>query len=805
MENINYGIDLGTTNSGIARFVEGKIQIIKNPVGLKDTIPSVVAYKNERILIGEKARELLNNKKANVYAGFKRYMGTDYEFQHNSTTLSATDLSATLLSELKNYTQVDGLDAVVITIPAAFNTMQSNATKKAGEMAGFEQVVLLQEPIAACLAYANANQLDIESQKKWLVYDLGGGTFDCALVKIDNRELKVVDHKGNNYLGGIDLDQAILKDFVLPKIQEQVKLDLTSKEYQTLKHALLYQIEEVKKTLSIQNEAWFEIEDDDLNISLDFKITRADLQRFVTPIYEETEQLMLDLLQENNLSFNEIERIILVGGTTYIPQIRASLKANTQCLIDTSMDPTTAIIQGAAYFAGTKPKTTEQDEEVPFEKIEVNLAYEPTSQDEEELIALKTLSSFKGYLRITRTNGGYDSGLTKFKNEDQVLVPLIPRERNLFNISLLDKKQRTCFSKDIEITQGLYLISDQTLPADICLELDDNGQTYLEAIFTKNSALPIQKTVYKTFSKTVEPGSDDAIIINILEGSNASLPASNLCIGRISISGKDLNTHVIKGTDIEIQFLISESRDLNVEVHIPSIDLTLTETFEPDKNIVDPQQIKLDLEKATAKINHEIAFFNKKEDYESSLALQKLLSEVSHLKKLGEGLELNWHQADEKKRSLFKVLDSKIKSRHIQKELNEYQQQKTTVLAKLEEATQEQKEQVQQCLSQEKQILNSGNARAIQSHAKKLKSISLAIFYSKAENFVLLFMRLKNYTPDKFKDYSTIPSIIEDGNKALEHNNYLVVKNCVYLMSQELKSDKSSSAEDFLGGITGIK
>lgn len=159
MENhINFGIDLGTTNSGIGKYENGRVQVLKNPVGLREILPSVVSFYRGRTLVGDKAREQYLTNTGNVFSAFKRKMGTTETYNVNQQgeerVISPVDLSAYVLKELRNYVTGADIPAAVITIPASFDTIQSNATKQAGYLAGFKEVVLLQEPIAACLAYA---------------------------------------------------------------------------------------------------------------------------------------------------------------------------------------------------------------------------------------------------------------------------------------------------------------------------------------------------------------------------------------------------------------------------------------------------------------------------------------------------------------------------------------------------------------------------------------------------------------------------------------------------------------------------
>src|SRR5690606_10313270 len=163
-----------------------------------------------------------------VVAAFKRKMGTAETFPIEvlGRSVSPVELSAHVLKELKGFVQTgERLETAVITIPASFDTIQSNATKEAGHEAGFRQVVLLQAPLAASLAYANkAKAVDL-SDGQWLVYDLGGGTFDVALLRTQGGEMKVLDHEGDNYLGGTDFDRMIVEELVFPRLQEAGAFD----------------------------------------------------------------------------------------------------------------------------------------------------------------------------------------------------------------------------------------------------------------------------------------------------------------------------------------------------------------------------------------------------------------------------------------------------------------------------------------------------------------------------------------------------------------------------------------------------
>ena len=275
-------------------------------------------------------------------------------------------LSSQVLKELKNFVHTGELmPAAVITIPASFDTVQSNATKKAGYEAGFREVFLLQEPIAASLAFFNESKQDIPEKGNWLVYDLGGGTFDVALVSVRNGELKVTDHEGNNFLGGVDFDALLIEQLIVPRIvaltgdasiEEQMRN--RNGQLEKLFYILLYKAEEAKKELSIQEETEIEfcLPGDEREITV--RIRREDLNRILHEKILATTELIRSMLRINKLEAAEVNQVIMVGGSTFIPYVRELVAAETGIPLAFGADPTTAVAVGAAYYAGSKPMAT---------------------------------------------------------------------------------------------------------------------------------------------------------------------------------------------------------------------------------------------------------------------------------------------------------------------------------------------------------------------------------------------------------------------------------------------------------------
>ena len=538
---INIGIDLGTTNSAIAKFVKGEVEVFKNPLQTgSETLPSVVYYKKDKVVVGTNARTYFERDGKNVFGTFKRKMGTTESFKVKSINQSKTpiELSAEVLKELKGFVHSgEIIEAAVITIPASFDVIQSNATKEAGYLAGFKQVILLQEPIAASLAYANKHkERDLENGQ-WLVYDLGGGTFDVALIKIKDGEMKVLDHEGDNFLGGADFDNLIIEKIVIPHLNKDFQfsdlendLKSASGKFNNVYYRLIKLAEDAKISLSARTSAEIEVrdmkDDNDEEIDISIDITRSEFEGIVKEYIDNTLDMIKKILVRNSLKPSDIQFTLMVGGSTYMPYVRKRVEEILQIPINCDIDPTTAIAIGAAYYAGTKEKNYDQDNKKKSASgIKVRLAYQKTSQEEEEILAGRIEGNIEGlFYQITREDKGYDSGRKTLINRISEDLPLVKNSYNFFRITILDGQSNIVEtdSELIGIVQGKYNVAGQPLPHDICLEIDsdpemESNSTKLDLFFQKNTILPQKRTKSYPLRKTIIKGGNEKIIINVLE------------------------------------------------------------------------------------------------------------------------------------------------------------------------------------------------------------------------------------------------------------------------------------------------
>ncbi|QMW06220.1 Hsp70 family protein [Spirosoma foliorum] len=802
MQTINFGIDLGTTNSLIARFTGTQADVFKNPIGLKETLPSCVAFRKERVFVGDKAREWLLKDPLNVFSSFKRKMGTSetYRIQSRNEEISPIELSALVLKELKNFIHTGDIpQSIVVTIPASFDTIQSNATKQAGLDAGFQEVVLLQEPIAASLAYFNKYTTEKEAGK-WLVYDLGGGTFDVALIGIEDNEMRVLDHQGDNYLGGLDFDHSLVVDVLLPElIQQTGQTDLASQvltrnsRYEKLYYILLLKAEEAKKELSTRStteiELTFEGEDGD-ELDIVIPVGRETFNAIIRDRIDATIEMLETIMVRNNLNADDITEIVLIGGSTYIPYVRATLAERTGLPINTEADPTTAVAVGAAYFAGNTPSRQVSppiDQEANLaSSLRIQTGYSKTTKDLEEYISANVINFHDGlFYRITRSDGGFDTTLRPLTPRFGEFVTLLPNRINTFTISLFDAFNNpvSAHVEPVSITHGLFSLYGQPLPEDICLEVDDlhNNATRCELVFSRNSVLPLTKTIYREISRTIRKGSDEVLIINLLEGDATQHPSTNKNIGVIEVRATDLPADLIKGSDVELKIDMSESRDVTVSIHLGMTDQQFDEVFSPTQRYVSLTKLRDELTELRTQLELDLDKALHNEDYEAAARLQELTDRTRKLQEQAKTLQTTSltdekYQLDEAKRKLARQLyaNGPVSNRVLRtKELYYNLVESLQYWADtLQELSPKLRAEIQQLKADEPEAMRGNNFFRVEGHYAKCRRIyNNAVLYTPTL-LVHFFHLYANQTPDEFTDYQRAQAEIKRGEKALDRQNY---------------------------------
>ncbi|RWR15168.1 molecular chaperone DnaK [Siminovitchia fortis] len=345
------GIDLGTTNSCVAVLEGGEPKVIPNPEGNR-TSPSVIAFKNGEIQVGEVAkRQAITNP--NTVISIKRHMGTDYTEEIEGKKYTPQELSAMILQYLKSYAEDylgEKVEKAVITVPAYFNDSQRQATKDAGRIAGLEVERIINEPTAAALAYGLEKT---DEDQTILVYDLGGGTFDVSILELGDGVFEVLATAGDNRLGGDDFDQVII-DYLVQEFKKDNGIDLSQDKMalQRLKDAA----EKAKKDLSgvtqTQISLPFITAGESGPLHLEVTLTRAKFEEMSSGLVEKTMAPTRQAIKDSGKTASEIDKVILVGGSTRIPAVQEAIRKETGKDPHKGVNPDEVVAMGAAIQGG---------------------------------------------------------------------------------------------------------------------------------------------------------------------------------------------------------------------------------------------------------------------------------------------------------------------------------------------------------------------------------------------------------------------------------------------------------------------
>lgn len=667
---IDYGIDLGTTNSAIARMENGEA-VIKKTDTQKDIMPSCVYFnKKKSLVVGDAAANALRSDKlralkslkadTNAFIEFKRTMGTDKKYfsSNMGQEFTSEDLSAEVLRKLKSVVTDEEIKSIVITIPAKFTINQKDATSRAAKLAGFEHCELLQEPNAASMAYG----LGASSKDGiWLVFDFGGGTFDAALLKVEDGIMKVIDTEGDNYLGGKNIDFAIVDEILIPHLSknyaiESFQIQEDKKEY--FREALKCFAEEAKIQLSfadsvdvLSNLDDFPQDDKGVEIELDMKITQEILKPVITPLFQKSINICVELLKRNNLSGKNLGALILVGGPTHSPILRAMLKEQITDEVKTGVDPMTVVAKGAALYASTinvSESIIEQSRDKT--KIQLALGYEPTTVEMEEFVTIKIIKEKtegnipdKVFAEIVRADKAWASGKTAIDETGEVIeTKLNSGKANSFSVHLYNEQGDLlpCEPNEFTIIQGSK-IGSATLPYHLAIGIKSSSSGKDDVVIKcikgleKNQSQPATGVArdLKT-QKDLRPGlKTDFIKIPIYEAeydADGSKAIYNQHVFSALISGEDLPQLLPSGSNVDLTIKVNNEQ-ITLIAYFPLLDYSHEVTYQKE----DQGQIDaVDLETEIAKAKQNLTLIKNEGQATNKQEVDDVYSEISELEKL---------------------------------------------------------------------------------------------------------------------------------------------------------------------------
>lgn len=585
-KTIDYGIDLGTTNSCIARWEDGAIKVFQNNDHMNVTPSAVHILKTGRVIVGRRGYSALITDPENVAVEFKRWMGQKDRkiFPATQRELSAEELSAEILKSLREDVRRQTgteVSTAVITVPAAFGALQCAATARAAELAGLVEAPLIQEPIAAAIGYGarpgSANQ-------RWLVFDFGGGTLDIAVVSTREGRLNILEHRGNNLLGGKDIDRSIVEQIILPALESTY--DLTASGPKSARNTLLPRLrikaEESKIDLSSDSQvviSLFDLGKDDSGSEIEMEVpfSRSQLEAIMEPIFEKSFILAQEALAGARISGKDLDRILLVGGPTQSPYLRSMITARLGAPIDFSADPMTVVGRGAAIYASTLERVQKTATTTKMDCLHLKLAYEPVSAELQTIVAGRVVEPIPAIeIKLDAEGGLWTSGWMLLKNGlFETPVSLKEGDITTFWVYARDGQGRLVETDmpEFKVRHGL-VPSAPPLPHTLSVEiLNAGGNPVLDPIFSKGTPLPTEKTVkYRAMHALIPNKPDSDLAIKLWEGEFLNDPDTNEWVGNVLLSHDGVRRSVPEGSEIEVTIKVNASRLISVEAFVPHLN-----------------------------------------------------------------------------------------------------------------------------------------------------------------------------------------------------------------------------------------
>ena len=589
------GIDLGTTNSAICSYDGKNVRIWKSPEQNDVTPSAIYVDKRGNKYYGSKAYNQAPYNPNNSATLFKRFMGTStkIELEASNLTLTPEECSAEILKVLYGYLpeeiRNDPETATVITVPAAFNQMKKDATLQAAKLAGIGKVALMQEPVAAIMSVMRSSK----QEGIFLVYDLGGGTFDVSIAENINGKVNLLAHGGIEMCGGRDIDRMVFNQIVVPWLKDNFTLPddlLVNRKYKTFCRVAQWATERAKIELSAMESSTIAFSEgearatneDGNELYIDIDITRNDVDGIIANLIAETVEATRETLTKAGLTSNDLERIVFVGGPTNYKPLRDKVAFELSLPADIDVNPMTAVAEGASIFAESIDWSTESHNRKSTNKVvntTIDLTFKFTARTSSDSAKVMCVlgKNLNGYtIQFTSLDTGWSSGNAALKKNLMIDLPLSQNGENRFAVKVFDEfgHEKSIGTSEIIITKTLATIGAIPASHSIGVEVVDKlgGVPVLEFLVNEGDALPKKGTITFKAGQTLKAGSNDSINIKLWEGNIQSPITDNRFIGVLKITGTNIDSGVVPtGADIECEYEMSDSGTINLEASIPCI------------------------------------------------------------------------------------------------------------------------------------------------------------------------------------------------------------------------------------------
>lgn len=626
----NYvGIDLGTTNSAISSFDGETVRLYKSPEQNDVTPSAIFIDRRGNKYVGRRAYDNAARSPDNAAVLFKRLIGTSTPIKLPAVDLSMSpeECSAEILKVLYGYLppeiRDDASTGTVITVPAAFNQMQKDATKSAAEMAGLGSVALMQEPVAAVMSVMQNRKSD----GIFLIYDLGGGTLDIAIAESISGRVSLLSHGGIAMCGGRDFDRMLLDSFVKPWLHENFDLpdDLSANpQFKQLIRMTTWAAEKAKVELSSREDTVISLSEVELRTSdlsgeeiyLDIPITQQELSNLIAPKVEDSVAAVRETLEKAHLEPSDIERLVFVGGPTNYQPLREKVAFELGIAASTEVNPMTAVAEGAAVFAESiewksesRGRKSSRGAIDAVGALPVSLNYVArTPATTSKIVVVVTGDIPDGCeFQIDSLDTGWSSGRMSLTNEASVEVSLPKAAENTFKVFVFDSNGMPLALEQDKLVITRTAASVDAIPSSSSIGIEVlsklGGKPVLDYLVREGDSLPKRGKVVFRASESLRGGSNGALNFKIWEGEIEEPITDNRFVGVLSIKGADFDQGTIQAGDtLDCEYEILDSGNVVLEVSVSSIG----GTFHSGRNFYSRQAGQIDYSSASAQVEEEV-------------------------------------------------------------------------------------------------------------------------------------------------------------------------------------------------------
>lgn len=588
------GIDLGTTNSAICAFDGTHTSVLKGP-DQSDVTPSAI-YVDRRghRFYGRRAYDMAPANAQNSATLFKRYLGTSmrYSFASTGESLTPEQCCSEILRVLFGYLPADWREdpecATVITVPAAFSQVKRDATLEAAGMAGIGRVALMQEPVAAVMSVMKEHPID----GVFLVYDLGGGTFDVSVAEHIAGKVNLLAQGGKEMCGGRDWDRLLWREVVLPWLRD--RFDLPSDvernpDYRRLRQLALHACEQAKIELSQREEAYVQMDETLISqrdlageeIYLDVPVTRSQLTKLIQDLLDITIDLCRQTTQKAGVKASDINRIVFIGGPTMFEPLQEKVMRSLAIDRRGESNPMTAVSEGASVFAESIDWSSElhgrKNDYGHATEADFEIDYEQRTSGTTARVGITHKAGSPFAVELVGERDGWTSGHVSSTGRTVVRVPLASGE-NVFCLRLFDKRGRTVPLTHDRLSIKRVLATVSAIPSShsIAIKALDRvgGRAVPVYLVHENERLPKRGSVSLRAGQRLVAGSNSSLVFTLWEGEIADPIEDNRYIGTYRIPGTSFSSGVIAtGAEIVCEYEIGESGQLQLGATIPSVGM----------------------------------------------------------------------------------------------------------------------------------------------------------------------------------------------------------------------------------------